>query len=321
MSRQPPALALWLLKQLGRATGNAPLVGDLLEEFDNGRSASWFWRQTFTAIATCAGRRAALLQTYYIGTAAGFAAQLPVSLLLFRLGLPHAASGFGWKIAAFLLLIVCMILIWVLSRWVFGKSSSGAKSALLTTGASTAQRPALIWAAAFDPFVSTPLLYCFCCVLFSPAAFYSSGVLALSEFVWLGAGEIATELSSLFFRLWESRRAEEEQEWEARAWPRLNELEVSLVCSNGAAFVLHPETCMEAIFASANEELITALCNGGASIEQIRRAIWLAGASEFGWPKRNLKSRFAPVAAKNFALLLGPGTESERMGRYGTIGP
>jgi hypothetical protein len=320
MSRQPPALALWLLKQLGRASGNAPLVGDLLEEFDNGRSASWFWRQTMTAIATCAGRRVALLQTYWIGTALGFAAQLPVSLLLFRLGLPHAASGFGWKIAAFLLLIICMILIWVLSRWAFGKSSNGVKSTLLATGASTAQRPALICAAAFDPFVSTPLLYCFCCVLFSPAAFYSSGVLVLSEFVWLGAGEIATEFSSLFFQVLKSRRAEKEQAWEARAWPRLNELEVSLVSSDGAKFVLHSGACMETIFASANEELITALCKGGTSFEQIRRAIWLSGAAEFGWPRRNTKSRFTPVAVKKFARLLGAGTESERTAHYVTIG-
>ncbi len=49
-TKRPPALALALLRRV--AADNDPLVGDLIEEFDNGRSASWFWRQVLTAAVT-----------------------------------------------------------------------------------------------------------------------------------------------------------------------------------------------------------------------------------------------------------------------------
>ena len=44
--KQPPAFATWLLKRAAR--GNEALVGDLLEEYRQGRSAVWYWRQVLT---------------------------------------------------------------------------------------------------------------------------------------------------------------------------------------------------------------------------------------------------------------------------------
>lgn len=49
-SLRPPRFATWLLEQLSPVLQNAPLAGDLLEAFRQGRSAGWYRRQVFVAI-------------------------------------------------------------------------------------------------------------------------------------------------------------------------------------------------------------------------------------------------------------------------------
>lgn len=44
---KPPAFALWLLKH---AVDEEALAGDLLEQFSQGRTGAWFWRQVLVAI-------------------------------------------------------------------------------------------------------------------------------------------------------------------------------------------------------------------------------------------------------------------------------
>ena len=54
MIRQPPALALWLLRHLGPRYRNESLEGDLFEQYQWEASHSWYWRQAIAAV-TLAG--------------------------------------------------------------------------------------------------------------------------------------------------------------------------------------------------------------------------------------------------------------------------
>jgi hypothetical protein len=50
MKVMPPATATWMLKHLLFRDRNEALEGDLLEEFQRGRSTSWYWRQVLVAV-------------------------------------------------------------------------------------------------------------------------------------------------------------------------------------------------------------------------------------------------------------------------------
>ena len=45
------ALATWMLEHVTFGSPNESLSGDLLEEFQSGRTAGWYWRQALAAIA------------------------------------------------------------------------------------------------------------------------------------------------------------------------------------------------------------------------------------------------------------------------------
>lgn len=49
-SSKPPALATWLVEHAVRGGNSEPLAGDLLEQFSQGRSAGWYWRQVVGAV-------------------------------------------------------------------------------------------------------------------------------------------------------------------------------------------------------------------------------------------------------------------------------
>lgn len=55
-SRVPPRSATWLLEQLGDAPRFEPLFGDLAEQFEEGRSRLWYWRQAVGTLAIELGR-------------------------------------------------------------------------------------------------------------------------------------------------------------------------------------------------------------------------------------------------------------------------
>ena len=53
---KPPALATSLLERLTGGDKRDSVIGDLIEQYQNGRSRGWFWRQTVAALTMSAFR-------------------------------------------------------------------------------------------------------------------------------------------------------------------------------------------------------------------------------------------------------------------------
>ena len=54
--RVPPKIALWLLKRWGSPYHSESLAGDLIEQYQEGRSRAWCWRQVTAAVAIARAR-------------------------------------------------------------------------------------------------------------------------------------------------------------------------------------------------------------------------------------------------------------------------
>jgi len=102
-SRRPPRLAVWLLRSTGLARHNEPLAGDLLEEFRNGRTAAWYWRQAFMAIAAEFGQSLRSRRLELLALCGGWAAE---SCSLFVWWILHG-SFVADLVIVFLMLFSC----------------------------------------------------------------------------------------------------------------------------------------------------------------------------------------------------------------------
>ncbi len=45
-----PSVSIWFLRHFGCSTKNESIIGDLVEQYQQGRSRVWYWRQVFIAI-------------------------------------------------------------------------------------------------------------------------------------------------------------------------------------------------------------------------------------------------------------------------------
>jgi hypothetical protein len=114
--RRPPRLANWLLDRFGVERRNPPLTGDLLEEFRNGRSAAWFWRQTLVVIFKGLGRNLRVFWQTWTGILGGWGAQAVIASALWRSHFPPQLPTIIGAIAAAALSIKSARDLWRLLR-------------------------------------------------------------------------------------------------------------------------------------------------------------------------------------------------------------
>jgi hypothetical protein len=56
IDRDPPRMALWLLRRWASPYQRESLLGDLLEMYRAGRSRGWYWRQVLAALLLARAR-------------------------------------------------------------------------------------------------------------------------------------------------------------------------------------------------------------------------------------------------------------------------
>ncbi|HEY4364846.1 MAG TPA: hypothetical protein VGN17_28020 [Bryobacteraceae bacterium] len=140
-TRKPPKLAAWLMKWTGAA--NDPLAGDLLEEFQSGRSAAWYWRQALAAIVTGVGRDLRSSRRYYGAVTLGFAVQACVTYWLRARSWPHLA----WRSDIASGVIMLAAIAWFVFKGRTPRSESFLKSDLHSGQAFREQRFTFLFAA------------------------------------------------------------------------------------------------------------------------------------------------------------------------------
>ena len=68
-NREPPRMAVWLLKRWASPYQRESLLGDLLEMYSDGRSRVWYWREVTAALILARVRAMRSLPRTGFGTA------------------------------------------------------------------------------------------------------------------------------------------------------------------------------------------------------------------------------------------------------------
>jgi hypothetical protein len=68
-NREPPRMAVWLLKRWASPYQRESLLGDLLEMYRTGRSCMWYWREVTTALILARIRAVRSFPPLRLGTA------------------------------------------------------------------------------------------------------------------------------------------------------------------------------------------------------------------------------------------------------------
>jgi len=151
--RKTPLPAAWLLRWLGRDSGDGPLIGDLLEEYGDGKSAVWLWRQMLTAILVKARRfrLRQVVQTHYgevlvfagcSTIASAFTIVMTLAILLVppanRALVAHSNSEIRASVAMFIIFMVGFYFLASLILLIWRKFHSAMKMFLAAAGTAAA---------------------------------------------------------------------------------------------------------------------------------------------------------------------------------------
>jgi hypothetical protein len=141
-SSEPPALARWLFERVRFSDTDEALAGDLLEEFTQGRSAAWYWRQVLVAIAVGYGKEVHIHWALAIRAALiGLAVSTGVSILLHSLIVTLHKNGLMHSIPRFVPWALTSFLSGIISGWLVAFLHPKNRGAMLLTFAGSL----LIW--------------------------------------------------------------------------------------------------------------------------------------------------------------------------------
>ena len=151
--RRPPKIAAWLIER------NSPLAGDLLEEFQRGKSRGWFWRQALIAMAAGWGHNVRVSQLYLTALLIGFAAQSLAAVALCWLHLPPRSAGWAILFVHFFI-VSAFFWCWVRHR-IAGSAKADLRSLLTPHGEmDLRKRTAIARLVAGETFTRYLFLYC-----------------------------------------------------------------------------------------------------------------------------------------------------------------
>jgi hypothetical protein len=130
-SSHPPAVATWMLEHLRSGKPNEYLVGDLIEEYERGRSKGWYRKQVLSAIVMSFWKEIyshawlaakATATGWIIQFLFQFIAWGLVSRFHIRTPLLHKLpTFFGYGVAASLTWLILWSPIWIGSGWYVGR--------------------------------------------------------------------------------------------------------------------------------------------------------------------------------------------------------